>query len=315
MRLKIIILFCIALNICSAQYIYFDNANIGNANSESYGDVLVVDNQYIAAGNFNTDSTIEVIRRYDLEGEIIEESVLSPSYPGFYNIGNNSLNIAVTEPSFFVCGGAVRTDLFEGYLIKYSESLDTLWTNYYNLFPQGSSYFSEYLVDEEYLILTAFSEDLSNYPWQGGTAIVKMNLEGEIVWNMPVKSFDPGYMYRNFDIDKLIDGYVIGGVQRYLPEPGESEWTPTITKTNLDGDVEWEFAPAFEGIYQGAAHVLGHSNGGIYSVNIKRYDEWDVFPGSDYFWSKLILREFDPQNGDVISEQEIVINEQGILHG
>ncbi|MFT5149562.1 MAG: hypothetical protein ACI86P_002252, partial [Flavobacteriales bacterium] len=74
MRLKIIILFCIALNICSAQYIYFDNANIGNANSESYGDVLVVDNQYIAAGNFNTDSTIEVIRRYDLEGEIIEES-------------------------------------------------------------------------------------------------------------------------------------------------------------------------------------------------------------------------------------------------
>ena len=216
----------------TAQYTYFNNTygEFGDQETEVISNVVVVgDIIYLFGGIDNDQDPFSfLLRAIDNQGETIIENTV-PINNSLTLIGDCQA-VSPINPNKFVYTQATVQGELKGYVTIYDELLDTVWMKTYNLFS-SQTYFRSNIVDESGIIILGEDASFSNAT---GTFILKIDFDGNIVWSNLLHNVNEEMVHVNENVITLTDGYLLGGNK-------QGQFTAMLTKTDLEGNVEWEY--------------------------------------------------------------------------
>ena len=154
-------------------------------------------------------------------------------------------------------GGAMR----DGYLVRISESGDSIWAKNYD-FGQDETFRGSVLLGDSALLVVGFSRP------DGGTPtdllVAKIRTNGDVVWHKTYGGDGTDY---GWDIHALPDGnFVVSGTTDSYGNGGEDVW---VLKINQNGDTLWTATFGGTGEDQGRGIAVDDS-GKIY-ISAKSY--------------------------------------------
>jgi hypothetical protein len=309
MRLLVLVFFLCSSCLIQAQNTYFNNAYSSEGHSEIYGTVFVNDSSYVLGGAFVSDSTSFLMREHSLEGEILASEEFAAINPGLYWVPPRNMTRTEDAQHYFMFSAADIGEGKQGFLMKLNAAFDTLWTKYYTLDPDGSSFFDAGLVHDNHLILVAECNNFTGGDYNNRLRIVKLDLDGNLVWNKVVDDATQLVLNLPRFLAQSQSGYLIGGANLFFIG-SEVEVTPIVRKVDFDGEIEWTFDQEFDSnnFGEGTSHVLMHSNGRVYSATTVSHTE--IVPGSGIYHVDPRIRGLDYSNGDVLNDWQIVAGQE-----
>ncbi len=314
LKCQIVLSFQFLVLLCVGQnYSYFNNANSDDGILESYSDVLVKDSSYVIGGGYFTDSSSFLVRTLDLDGEIIDSETQSPGIIGTYWIHERQMIYSPSDDSYFFYTGADIGNGTEGYLMKMNSSFDTLWTKYYDLFPDvGSTFFNTGFIADDNIVLMAQVVNTTGGNYYGLTGFVKMDLDGNLiettVYDEPEQNVLKTVHYSQA-LD--IDSYLFGGQRMLTEDFPDFNIVPTVFRTDDEGEPEWIWEPEFSDLWEGTPEVLQHTSGRIFCSGPIATLEHES--GTGYFYTDLFLRELNAESGELINDW-VFLEDQELVH-
>jgi hypothetical protein len=180
------------------QYTYFnqvygqfgDNASEGMTCAEVFGEYT-----YTWGGGIFNGVQKKILRKYDQEGNMVDEAVLEFEDSYVYSGITNSFQRIPGEEAFLMSHAIVDSDGTHGFLMKVDSDLDTLWTKKIDIFPPYTYFYTHTYVGDGFVLAGEYGLG----PGERGTFIAKIDLEGNYLWHEILHEPSEG-AFRNFDI-------------------------------------------------------------------------------------------------------------------
>ncbi len=302
-RSLITVILVVNCALTSAQFTYFNQitGDLTDESSETVANVEVVDDGYVLWGGGVNENMqgLQFVRKYDLLGNIVDENILIDP-EGVYVLGgiinsfkwNSYLNKFV-----YIHGVNLDDSTTEGYLIEFDQNLNIVFTKRYNQYPPYTYPFIFDLESDGYVVAGEYG-GISN---SNGTFIMKLDFEGNILWSEIMQTEIYQNIYRNRNILKTENGYLIAGGG----STPESNYNPIglITQTNNLGITQSEMVVEDENAlgsgYLGAVRL---ESGDILMALPIAYELVNPNGNPNIFWLKTRLFKFEPQTGEMYDE-------------
>ena len=282
-----------------AQYTYFNQiyGEIGDLASETMSNVEVVNDGYVTwGGGINDGVDLEYLRKFDLDGVLIDENILDLGDESFYAGIVNSMQWNPYTQQFVVLQGSIINDGVSARLLSFDTDLEldqnVIYDNY-----APNTYFFGFLIEPDGYVIIGERGPLVNGE---GTFIMKLDLEGNVLWNEIMQPEVNQHVYRNWSILSLDSGYMIfgGGVV-------VDDRFGLITLTDLQGETGSEIEVIDEDAARTGSIICTQlDNGEFLFLQGIGYEMVEDFGNPDVFWNSLSVGKFDPQTEDVIVLQE-----------
>ncbi len=300
-----ILLVIFLIGLCSkgiGQVSYFSNASTSPGVLEAYEDVIVRDSSYVLTGAFATDTSVFLVRTLDLLGNVTSSRTIAPTHLGFYWAPPQFAVTTEEMSEYFIFSGADIGEGQQGFVMKMDANFDTLWTKYYDLDPDGNSFFNAGLIDDGHLILVGEFANFTSGDYSNRLRIVKMDLEGNVIWNKVVDEPVQWQLALPRELTKLSDGYIVGGTMFRFVDGIEFVFTTIVRKTDFEGELIWEFEEPLDAgnFAESESFIVPHSSDRLFISSSIAHTE--TFPGSEVYYVDLVLRELNFDTGIMINE-------------
>ena len=295
---------------CRAQYTYFNQltGEAGDLESQSAANVEVVEDGYVVWGaGIVQDTLFHFIRKYSLDGESYEENTLI--FPDEYVLTGivNSFKWNPIIDRFVYIHGTNMDSTTEGLMIEFNESLDTTYTRRYSQYDPYTYPFIFIQEDDGYVIVGEYGALMNS----AGTFIMKLDFEGNLIWDEILQPEVYQHIYRNQTITELEDGYLLAGGGRTDGEP-----FGLLTITDFDGVSQSEIEVVDEDeIRSYSMEAIKLNNGEILVDQAIAYEEYEGSSNPDWFWTKVRLRKFDPETEEFYWQQDYFEDDDFLLGG
>ena len=300
-----------------AQFTYFNQITgvLGDENSERVANVELASDGYVVWGG-GADSTgqgLHFIRKYNYEGEILNENILiHPNQYTYSGITNSFKWNPYNQRFVYIQGYALPNGQVEGYLIEFNENLDTTFTKRYSIYPPYTYPFVFEVENDGYIVVGELGSDAAT---GAGTFIMKLNFNGEILWSKIMQPNVPSFIYRNFCALPIPGGYLVSGEvsEGYYPSAVDSG---LITITDSVGNTMSEMEILYEDeLLTGLGVAVKTTNDEIWFCRGVGYADVEEIDNPFVFWSKIRIEKFDLQTGEIYEIQDYHANYEFIMGG
>ncbi len=234
MRSIPLVLLCMCWNgILLAQFTYFSQLTgvQGDNETEQVSNIEVVDGGYMVWGGGTNDEVgfFYFVRKYDFQGQVLDQTTLV-YYPQDYLYSGiiNSLQYNSYTNEFIMLQGAETPNGVQGRFLGFNVNLELVTDLYFDLYTPNT-YFLGFLIEEDgYTVIGEQGPNINSE----GTFIAKLDFEGNVLWNKILQPEVYQHFYRNWNIIKESDGYLIVG------RGNTGSTFGLITKTTALGIVE-----------------------------------------------------------------------------
>ena len=293
-----IILIVLGLHTAQAQYTYFNQieGEIGDLASETMSNIEVVDDGYITwGGGINNGVDLEYMRKFDLNGVLVDENILDLGDESFYAGIVNSMQWNPYTEQFVVLQGSIIGDGLSARLLSFDTDLELDQNMVFDTYSPNT-YFYGFLIEEDGYVIYGEQGALSN---SEATFIMKMDFEGNVLWNEILQVEVYQDIYRNTTIAKTENQYLIFGGGY------DDEYFGLITVTDLQGntvsEIEVVDEDALRSNYLGCTQL---ENGEYLFVQPIGYELVEEIGNPNVFWNKFSLSKFNPETEEITLVQE-----------
>jgi hypothetical protein len=310
--IKRVVLLCCLLIISDITLAQFNNFEIiegipGDTITNGTVSVQLSENGYVSWGLHSTIGYNHVyLYEYDLTGVRIDSNAFA--HPNeFVYIGTAQSFIKNLESGgYLYSAGITQSDnTTAGYLMSFSNDLDTSFTERYSPYPytyiRGVGIF-----EDEYILLGDYS------PNDGfvGTFMLRTNLEGEVLSNTILHEYENLANYSNSYIEKVGEKYFISGL---VMDNGDQYGMLSITdlEGNLLEEIEYYDQSYDDWSPLGLAKL---ANGELMIVQSLGYEEYDDPLNQGFYWKNIRLAKFGPETGEEYWSQ-IYLDQNEIIRG
>lgn len=293
----------LGLHNVQAQYSYFNqiSGEIGDLSSEITANIEVVNDGYVIWGALVDDGVLKhYVRKYGVDGEIVDENVLEFENEYFYTGITNSMQWNLYTEQFIVLQGSVVDDGVSARLLSFDTNLELNQDLVYNEYSPNTYFFGFLIEEDGYVIYGEYGPFVNGE----GTFIMKLDFEGNVVWNEVMQTEVNQVVYRNYSIVSLGDeGYLVAG--------GGVSGNPfgLVTVVNMNGipqsEIEVQYNDELRTNHFKACKLL---NGEILQVQNIGYELMDEDGNPNVFWSKTRLTKFDLESETLYGEVDYFDN-------
>ena len=199
----------------TSQYTYFNQLSIVSGldfgNYDSGTSLEIVGDDIIVWGGKATDGiAYQFVRRYDSLGNSIDETTLNFTNSILY-IGQTNSFLKIPDTEEFLFSHAIYTNgIGEGLIMKFSSSLDTIWSKRYNEY-NPDTYFYTHAPSTNGFVLAG--EHVVSDPVGRGTFIMEIDPQGEVLWHNEIHAPEEG-LFRNVNISQYGENYIVSGADQ-----------------------------------------------------------------------------------------------------
>ena len=296
MRYFIAWIFIVSCALCSAQFTYFNQitGNLYDQNSELSTNIEVKENSYVIwGGGVDSINSFVHIRKYDLDGNALNEHILYDENEYFYPGIVASMQWNPYTQQFVVMQGADVGATAEARMLTFDENLqleDNLYFDNYNPY----TYFLGFLIESDgYVVLG----ETASMDYTQGTFLMKLDFDGNVIWNEVLQPDVYQHIYRNWSVLKIDAGYLISG---YGKSPGwDDQYYGLITFTNAAGETLDTVVMAESGMpLNGSIITTRTTQGDIVMGQGFGYELVDTDGNPHDFWNSIRYYKYDMETGD-----------------
>ena len=314
----------------SGQFTYFNQitGDLYDLEDNSSTNVEVVEDGYVVWGGGIDDGLIfYFVRKYDFLGNIVEENLLA--FPGEYlYMGiTNSFKHNPYNGEFVMVQGSGMEGMVKGRFLRFDENLELIDSRYYDMYsdftldpyfiPKGPYFFGILVEQDAYIVYAEIVYAHSDVGTSHGTFLMKMDFEGNVIWNEVMQTITSPGGNRNREMLPLGNGgYLVAGGGR-TSEGTFSTLVNYARITLLDslGNILSVIDYHDEEEYSSGtfASVVKLLNGEFLTVQAMGYDH-DGSNNPYACWTKIRLNKFDVETETFYDTTEYLDNHE-IYHG
>lgn len=306
MRFLILFLFIVNCVPAGAQFTYFNQitGEFGDLSSEICANVELANDGYVIWGAEIDDNVLKhFMRKYSLEGEVVYENNLTFENEYLYTGIVASMQWNPYTNQFVAMQGSDMGATTEARLLTFNENLeleDNLYFDNYDPF----TYFLGFLIEPDGYVVMGETASIQNTQ---GTFLMKLDFEGNVIWNQVLQPDVYQHIFRNWNIIKIDSGYLVFGGG----STPASNFEPygLITETNETGAtqnliiVDDSSTPG-EG-YLGAIRLV---NNKILVAQVIAYELVDPNGNPNIYWRKVQIFKFNPSTQEMYDAHEYFNN-------
>ena len=244
---------------------------------------------------------IQFIRKYDFEGNILNENILIDS-DGEYVLGGIISSFhwnPYIQKFIYLHGVNLNNGTTEGYLIEFNQNLDTVFSKRYNQYTPYTYPFIFQVESDGYIVVGEYGGIMNS----NGTFLMKLDFEGNIMWSEIMQPEVYEHIYRNLNILKMSYGYMISGWGRIA----ETDNNPfgLLTFTNSSGETENTIEMIDEEMPRsnGVLIIRSSLNEIILSQNFG-YELVSETGNPNVFWNKIRLSKYNTATDSIYNSKD-----------
>lgn len=290
-------IFVVNCALTNAQFTYFNQitGESGDLSSEVCANVEVVNDGYVIWGAAIDDNILKhFIRKYNLEGEIVNENILiHQNQYVLSGIVNSFKWNPYIQKFIYIHGTNLNSGTTEGYLIEFDQNLDTVFTKRYAQYPPYTYPFI-FEVEPDGYIVVGEQGGISN---SNGTFIMKLDFAGNVLWSEILQPEVYQHIYRNWSIIRTDSGYLISGFGK-TPDSNSEPFGLLTLIDSLGQNMDATIMVDDQMPLSGAVLATRSTSGDIILAQGFGYEWMSEFGNPNVFWNSVRIFKYDLETGD-----------------